>query len=249
MLLENKNAIVTGGSQGIGTAASLGLAREGANVCLTYRKHEAEAQAVAEQIREMGRKAVAVQCDIARFSDAEQVVNTAIESFGSLDILVNNAGMNWDGVCWKMSEEQWDRVLEVNLKGYFNFVRHAAPLFKEQKSGKIINVTSINGLRGKFGQSNYSASKAGIIGYTKALAKELGGFNVNVNAVAPGLIDTAMLKESEARDKIIGMAMAEIVLKRVGEPEDLANVIVFLASEKARHITGEVIKVDGGQYI
>ncbi|MCF8081338.1 MAG: SDR family oxidoreductase, partial [Desulfobacterales bacterium] len=160
-----------------------------------------------------------------------------------------NAGMNWDGVCWKMSEEQWDRVLEVNLKGYFNFVRHTAPLFKEQKSGKIINVTSINGLRGKFGQSNYSASKAGIIGYTKALAKELGGFNVNVNAVAPGLIDTAMLKESEARDKIIGMAMAEIVLKRVGEPEDLANLIVFLASEKARHITGEVIKVDGGQYI
>ena len=249
MLLENKNTIVTGGSQGIGTATSLGLAREGANVCLTYRKHEAEAEAVAEEIRRMGRKAVAVPCDIAKFSDAERVVKAALEAFGSLDILVNNAGMNWDGVCWKMSEEQWDRVLEVNLKGYFNFVRHTAPLFKEQKSGKIINVTSINGLRGKFGQSNYSASKAGIIGYTKALAKELGGFNVNVNAVAPGLIDTAMLKESEARDKIIGMAMAEIVLKRVGEPEDLANVIVFLASEKARHITGEVIKVDGGQYI
>ncbi|MCF8077984.1 MAG: SDR family NAD(P)-dependent oxidoreductase, partial [Desulfobacterales bacterium] len=126
MLLENKSAIVTGGSQGIGTATSLGLAREGANVCLTYRKHEAEAEAVAEEIRQMGRKAVAVACDIARFSDAERVVNTALEAFGSLDILVNNAGMNWDGVCWKMSEEQWDRVLEVNLKGYFNFVRHTA---------------------------------------------------------------------------------------------------------------------------
>ena len=157
--------------------------------------------------------------------------------------------MNWDGVSWKMSEEQWDRVIEVNLKGYFNFTRHVAPLLKEQKSGKIINVTSINGLRGKFGQSNYSASKAGIIGYTKAIAKELGAFGVNVNAVAPGLIETAMLKESEARDKIIDMAMGEIVLKRVGTPEDVANVVVFLASDLARHITGEVIKVDGGQYI
>jgi 3-oxoacyl-[acyl-carrier protein] reductase len=157
--------------------------------------------------------------------------------------------MNWDGVSWKMTEEQWDRVIEVNLKGYFNFTRQVAPLFKEQKSGKIINITSINGLRGKFGQSNYSASKAGIIGYTKAIAKELGAFNVNVNAVAPGLIETSMLKESDSRDKIIELAMNEIVLKRVGRPEDLANLVAFLASEKARHITGEVIKVDGGQYI
>ena len=135
------------------------------------------------------------------------------------------------------------------MKGYFNFTRHTAPLLKGQKSGRIINVTSINGLRGKFGQTNYSASKAGIIGYTKAVAKELGAFGVTVNAVAPGLIETAMLKESEARDKIIDMAMAEIVLKRVGQPEDLANVIAFLASDKAKHVTGEVIKVDGGQYI
>jgi 3-oxoacyl-[acyl-carrier protein] reductase len=249
MLLEGKNAIITGGSQGIGTAASLELAREGANVCLTYRKHEAEAREYAEQISAMGRKSLAVQCDISAFTDAERVVKEAVDTFGGLDILINNAGMNWDGVSWKMSEEQWDRVLEVNLKGYFNFTRHTAPLFKDQKYGKIINITSINGLRGKFGQSNYSASKAGIIGYTKAIAKELGAFGINVNAVAPGLIETAMLKESEARDKIVDLAMAEIVLKRVGQPEDLANVVSFLASEKARHITGEVIKVDGGQYI
>jgi 3-oxoacyl-[acyl-carrier protein] reductase len=249
MLLEGKNAIVSGGSQGIGAAASLELAREGANVCLLYRKHEGEAKKLENQIREMGRKALAVQCDTSSFADAEQVVKTVIDTFGSLQILVNNAGMNWDGVSWKMTEEQWDRVIEVNLKGYFNFTRHAAPVFKDQKYGKIINVTSINGLRGKFGQSNYSASKAGIIGYTKAVAKELGGFGVNVNAVAPGLIETSMLKESEARDKIVDMAMNEIVLKRVGLPEDVANVIVFLASDKARHITGEVIKVDGGQYI
>jgi 3-oxoacyl-[acyl-carrier protein] reductase len=249
MLLEGKNALVTGGSQGIGAAASLELAREGANICLTYRKHEAEAKKYAEDIRAMGRKALAVQCDISSFAEAEKVVQAAITEFGRLDILVNNAGMNWDGVSWKMTEEQWDRVLEVNLKGYFNFTRHVAPLFKDQKYGRIINVTSINGLRGKFGQTNYSASKAGIIGYTKALAKELGAFNVTVNAVAPGLIETSMLKESEARDKIIDMAMGESALKRVGQPEDLAYLVIFLASDKARHITGEVIKVDGGQYI
>ena len=197
----------------------------------------------------MGRKAIALQCDTSSFIEAEQVVKTAVDAFGSLDILVNNAGMNWDGVFWKMTEEQWDRVLEVNLKGYFNFTRQIVPLLKAQKSGKIVNVTSINGLRGKFGQTNYSASKAGIIGFTKALAKEMGAFGINVNAVAPGLIETAMLREAEARDKIIELALDEIVLKRVGQPEDLAHVIVFLASQKARHITGEVIKVDGGQYI
>jgi 3-oxoacyl-[acyl-carrier protein] reductase len=249
MLLEGKSAIVSGGSQGIGYSTSLEFAREGANVCILYRKHGEEAQKLAAEIQGMGRKAIAVSCDISSFSDAERVVKTAMEAFGSLEILVNNAGMNWDGVCWKMTEEQWDKVIEVNLKGYFNFVRHAAPIFKDKKYGKIINVTSINGMRGKFGQTNYSASKAGIIGYTKALAKELGSFNVNVNAVAPGLIETSMLRGADARDKIVDMAMAEMALKRVGEPEDVANVITFLASDKAKHITGEVIKVDGGQYI
>ncbi|VEN74372.1 3-oxoacyl-(acyl-carrier-protein) reductase FabG [Candidatus Desulfarcum epimagneticum] len=249
MLLEGKNAIVTGGSQGIGTAISLDFAREGANVCLTYRKHKAEAEKYAGEIKDMGRKALCVKCDISSYADAERVVKETVDAFGGLDILVNNAGMNWDGVSWKMTEEQWDSVIAVNLKGYFNFTRQAAPLFKEQKYGKIINVTSINGLRGKFGQSNYSASKAGIVGYTKAVAKELGAFGVNVNAVAPGLIETPMLRDSESRDKIVDMAMAEIALKRVGVPEDIAYLISFLASDKARHITGDVIKVDGGQYI
>lgn len=249
MLLEGKNAIVSGGSQGIGTAVSLDFAREGANVAVLYRKSESEANEVVSQIQAMGRKAIACKCDIASFADAERVVKEALEAFGRIDILVNNAGMNWDGVCWKMTEEQWDRVIEVNLKGYFNFTRHVAPLFKEQKSGKIVNITSINGLRGKFGQTNYSASKAGIIGFTKACAKELGAFGVNVNAVAPGLIETPMLKTNEARDKIVDMAMKEMALNRVGQAEDVAAVISFVASDKARHITGEVIKVDGGQYI
>lgn len=249
MLLNGKNAIITGGSQGIGTATSLELAREGANICLTYRKHESEAMTIKDEIEKMGRKALAIQCDTSSFAQAEQVVKTVVDVFGGVDILINNAGMNWDGVSWKMSEEQWDRVIAVNLKGYFNFTRQVAPLLKSQKSGKIINVTSINGLRGKFGQTNYSASKAGIIGFTKALAKELGAFSINVNAVAPGLIETAMLKESDARDKIIDLAMGESALKRVGQPEDLANLIVFLVSDRAGHITGEVIKIDGGQYI
>ena len=249
MLLEGKNAIVTGGSQGIGEAISYELAREGANVCLLYRKHESEAYRIRDEIISMGRNALALKADASSFEDAEKIVNQTLAEFGRIDILVNNAGMNWDGVSWKMTEEQWDRVIEVNLKGYFNFTRHAAPHFKEQNYGKIINVTSINGLRGKFGQSNYSASKAGIIGFTKSLAKELGAFGVNVNAVAPGLIETSMLRESDARDKIVDLAMGEIVMKRVGLPEDVANVVVFLASDKARHVTGEVIKVDGGQYI
>ena len=249
MLLKEKTAVVTGGSQGIGAAISIELAREGADVCLTYRKHEAEAERYAEEIRGLGRKALALKCDISSFAEAEGVIQKALEAFGHVDILVNNAGMNWDGVSWKMTEEQWDRVISVNLKGYFNFVRQVAPLMKDRKYGKIINITSINGLRGKFGQTNYSASKAGIIGFTKALAKELGSFGVNVNAVAPGLIETAMLKASDAREKIVEMAMTEIVLKRLGQPEDLANVVAFLASDKARHITGEGIKVDGGQYI
>ena len=249
MLLEGKNAIVSGGSQGIGTAISLDFAREGANVAVLYRKSEAEAMEVVSQIKAMGRKAIACKCDIASFADAERVVKEALEAFGRIDILVNNAGMNWDGVCWKMTEEQWDRVIEVNLKGYFNFTRQVAPLFKEQKYGKIVNITSINGLRGKFGQTNYSASKAGIIGFTKAVAKELGAFGVNVNAVAPGLIDTPMMKNNEARDKILDMALKEMALSRIGEADDVASVISFMASDKARHITGEVIKVDGGQYI
>ena len=247
MLLEAKNAIITGGSQGIGTAASLELAREGANICLTYRKHETEARKIAEEIQAMGRKAIAVQCDISSFSEAEAVVKKTLDEFGSLDILVNNAGMNWDGVSWKMTEEQWDAVINVDLKGNFNFIRAVAPTFREQKYGRIINITSINGLRGKFGQTNYSAAKAGAIGLTKTVAKELGKYGVTVNSVAPGMIETDMFKDltEEFKEK----AALETVVHRIGQPEDIAHLVSFLASEKGRHITGEVIKVDGGQYI
>jgi len=247
MVLEGKRAIVTGGSLGIGRAISLDLAANGAEVAFTYRRHGEEARQVAEKIQEMGRKAQVLQADVASFEDAQKIVKKVQEEFGGLDILVNNAGMNWDGVIWKMSEEQWDRVIEVNLKGFFNYIRAVAPIFKEQGSGKIVNITSINGLRGKFGQTNYSASKAGIIGLTKALAREMGRYNVNVNAVAPGLIETEMVKE--APESVKEMALSEIVLGRLGQPEEVAWVVTFLCSDKARHITGQVIQVDGGQYI
>lgn len=247
MELEGKNAIVTGGSLGIGAAIALELGRQGANVALNYRKHSDEAEAVCNQVREMGRKAMVVRADVSSFQDAENMVKKVIEEFGGLDLLVNNAGINRDGVVWKMSEEQWDAVIDINLKGTFNYIRAIAPHFRERKGGKIVNVTSINGLRGKFGQTNYSASKAGIIGLTKAVARELGKYGINVNSVAPGLIETDMVKEmpEEARQA----ALNEIVIKRIGTPEEVAWVVAFLCSEKARHITGEVIKVDGGQYI
>ena len=247
MLLEGKNAIVTGGSQGIGTAASLELAKEGANVCLTYRRHADEAQAVVAEIEKMGRKAICVACDIAVFAEAETTIKTAVKAFGRIDILVNNAGMNWDGVCWKMSEEQWDRVIDVNLKGYFNFTRHVAPLFKDQKYGKIINVTSINGLRGKFGQTNYSASKAGVIGLTKTSAKEFAKRGIRVNAIAPGFIQSEMT--DVLSDSVKEQLQKNIPLKRLGLPEDVANAALFLAGDNASYITGQVLVVDGGMVI
>ena len=247
MNLQGKVAIVTGGSMGIGRTIALDLAAHGADVALNYRKHADEANSVIAEIERMGRRGLALQADVASFADAQRMVDIVREKFGRLDILVNNAGINRDSVVWKMTETQWDEVLDTNLKGYFNYIRAAASVFKEQGSGKIVNITSINGLRGKFGQSNYSAAKAGIIGLTKAVARELGKFSVNVNAVAPGLIETDMMKDAppEVKDK----ALAEIVLGRLGQPEEVAHVVTFLCSDMARHITGEVIKVDGGQYI
>ena len=247
MDLEGKVALITGGSMGIGTAISLNLAENGAEVALTYRRHEEEAKAVIEKIKGMGRKAKAYKVDVSEFEAVQALVKQVLEEFDHLEILINNAGMNWDGVVWKMTEEQWDAVINVDLKGTFNFIRAVSPIFKEQKSGKIVNITSINAMRGRFGQSNYTAAKAGTIALTKTVAKELGRFRVNVNAVAPGLIETEMIKTMP--EDFIQRSKAETVFDELGTPEDIAHLVTFICSEKARHITGEVIKVDGGQYI
>lgn len=247
MNLEGKNAIVTGGSIGIGTAMALDLARHGANVAINYRRHADEANAVVVEIEKMGRKGLAVQADVASTADAEAMVKKVVEEFGSIDILVCNAGINRDAPIWKMTEEQWDEVMDTNLKGYFNYIRAVAPYFRDQKSGRIINITSINGLRGKFAQSNYAASKAGIIGLTKTVAKELGKSLVTVNAVAPGMIMTEMAKQLD--QKWIDLAINETVLGKLGELDDVAHLVTFLASDLAGHITGQIISVDGGQYI
>jgi 3-oxoacyl-[acyl-carrier protein] reductase len=245
--LEGKSAIVTGGSLGIGTAIALGLAKEGCNVAINYRRHDTEAKEVVRKIEEMGRKGLAVKADVANYNDAQNMVNTVVKEFDGLDIMVCNAGINWDGVIWKMSEEQWDTVINVNLKGYFNYNKAAAVIFKNQRSGKIVNISSINGLRGKFGQVNYSASKGGEIALTKSLARELGKFNVNVNAVAPGMVMTEMAQKIPP--EFLNKAVDETVLGRIATSEECADIVIFLCSDRSRHITGEVIQVDGGQYI
>ena len=245
--LSGRGAIVTGGSMGIGRAIALELGREGVDVAVNFRRHDAEARTLVEELEGMGRRGLAVKADVASYADAEGMVAEVREAFGRLDILVCNAGITWDGVIWKMTEQQWDAVIAVNLKGYFNYNRAAALVFKDQKYGKIVNISSINGMRGKFAQANYAASKGGEIALSKTLAKELGKFNVNVNVVAPGMVLTEMMEKIPA--EFTAAAMNETVLGRIATAEDVANVVAFFCSDYSRHITGEVVKVDGGQYI
>jgi 3-oxoacyl-[acyl-carrier protein] reductase len=245
--LKGRVAIVTGASLGIGTAIAQALGDQGCKVAVNYRKHAEEAEKLTAEINAKGVQAKAYQCDVSDAAQVQAMIAAVRDDLGSLDILINNAGINRDGVSWKMTDEQWDAVMNTNLRGCFNFIRAVVPHFREQKSGRIVNMTSINGLRGKFGQANYAASKAGIIGLTKSIAREMGRSQVTVNAVAPGLIETAMVASMPEDAK--AQSLSETVLQRLGTPEDVAAVVVFLCSDGARHITGEVIKVDGGQYI
>ncbi len=245
--LDGKAAIVTGGGRGIGAAIALELAAQGCDILFTHMDEEAVVASATAPIEALGRRVLAVRADAADFTGAEETVAKAVAEFGGLDILVCNAGITRDALLWKMSEANWDAVLDTNLKGYFTYNRAAARVFKERKSGKIVNISSINGLRGKFAQGNYSAAKGGCIALSKALARELGKFNVNVNAVAPGMVRTEMA--AKIPPEFLKAAIDESVLGRIATPEEVAHVVAFLCSDYARHVTGEVIKVDGGQYI
>lgn len=246
-LLQDKIALVTGGSRGIGRAIALDLAAEGADIAFTFRQNEAKAQEVVDAILGMGRRALAIQADVTDFAKAQQVVDQVLSAWSKLDILVNNAGIHQNEPIWAMDEGQWDRVLNANLKGTFNYIRAVAPLFRQQRAGKIVTIASIHGLRGREAGPNYSAAKAGVIGLSKSVARDLGPYGVNVNVVAPGIIETDMVRAlpSNIKDGFV----AQIVLGKIGQPEDVAYMVTYLCSDKARHLTGEVIKVDGGQYI
>ena len=243
-MLKDKVAIVTGGTRGIGRAIALKLADKGANIVINYRNSDKEAEELKAILEEKGVKVLTVKCDISNFEDSKNLMNKCKEVFGKIDILVNNAGITKDTLIMRMKEEDFDSVIDVNLKGTFNCAKHASAIMLKQRFGKIINMTSVVGIAGNAGQVNYAASKAGVIGLTKSLAKELGSRGITVNAVAPGFINTDMT--ASLSEKVKEEASKKIPLKRLGDPEDVANLVGFLASDAANYITGQVINVDGG---
>jgi 3-oxoacyl-[acyl-carrier protein] reductase len=244
MSLQGKTALVTGGAVGIGSAISLQLAADGAKVAIGYRSSSTAAEELAAQIVAAGGQAVAIKGDVSRAADAENFISQVLTSFGALDIVVNNAGVNKDTLLMRMSEADWDIVLDTNLKGTFLVTRAAVKPMMKARSGKIINISSVMGLIGNPGQANYSASKAGIIGFTRTIARELGGRNIQVNAVAPGFIETAMT--DSLKPEIKESILKQIPVGRLGRPEDIAKVVAFLSSSAADYITGQTITVDGG---
>lgn len=245
-MLTEKIALVTGASRGIGKAIAMELAERGATVIVNYSGSEEKAQQTVSEIKKNGGEAVAVKCDVADFTACEKLAKDVIGRYGRLDILVNNAGITRDGLIMKMSEQDFDSVMDTNLKGTYNMIRHFSRWFLKQKSGRIINIASVSGVIGNAGQANYSASKAGVIGLTKAVARELSGRGICINAVAPGFIDTDMTRQmSEDAKKGIE---AMIPMGHMGKPEDVARLVGFLADE-AEYITGQVICVDGGMAI
>ena len=244
MLLENKIAVVTGAGRGIGRGIALALAREGARVVVNYNGSKERAEEVVRTIEEAGGKAAAIQCNISDFEAAKEFFANVVKEYGKIDILVNNAGITKDNLMMKMSEEEFQSVIQTNLAGTFHGVKFVTRPMMKQRQGRIINIASVSGVIGNMGQANYSASKAGVIGLTKAAAKELAPRNITVNAVAPGFVATEMT--DVLSDSVKEAAVATIPLGRFGEVEDIAETVVFLASDKAKYITGQVICVDGG---
>ncbi|MED1606455.1 3-oxoacyl-[acyl-carrier-protein] reductase [Cytobacillus kochii] len=247
MKLSNKIAIVTGASRGIGREIALELAREGAKVAVNYAGSEARANEVVDEIKSLGSEAFAIQCDVSNSESVTNMIKTVIEHFGRIDILVNNAGITKDNLLMRMKEDEWDAVINTNLKGVFLCTKAVTRQMMKQRSGRIINISSIVGTTGNPGQANYVAAKSGVIGLTKTTAKELASRGITVNAIAPGFITTEMTDELNAEIK--EQMLANIPLATFGDPKDIAKVVNFLASEDSKYMTGQTLHVDGGMYM
>ena len=246
-MLEGKTALVTGASRGIGRQIALTLAKYGADVIINYNGSAQRAEEVAQEIRAMGHRAETVQCSVADFEACREMAEFALKTFGHIDILVNNAGITRDNLLMRISEADFDAVMDTNLKGTFNTIHHFYKAFLKQRSGRIINLSSVTGILGNAGQANYAASKAGVIGLTKSVARELAGRSITVNAVAPGFIDTEMNRQLD--ENTVNEIIEETPLARVGTPLDVANAILFLSGDKSDFITGQVLYVNGGWQI
>ena len=243
-MLKGKNAIITGASRGIGREIALTLAENGANIVINYRNYNNEIEALVKDIEAKGVKIVTVKCDVSNFEEVENLISEAKGKLGSIDILVNNAGITKDGLLMRMKQEDFESVLDVNLKGVFNTTKLITPIMMKQRTGKIINISSVVGLVGNAGQCNYAASKAGVIGFSKSIARELAPRGVNINVVAPGYIDTDMT--NGLSDKVKESILQTIPMKKMGSTKDVANLVLFLSSGLSDYITGQVINVDGG---
>ncbi|MES5395218.1 3-oxoacyl-[acyl-carrier-protein] reductase [Bacillus amyloliquefaciens] len=243
-MLNEKTAVVTGASRGIGRAIALDLAKNGCNVVVNYSGNEAKANEVVDEIKSLGRNAIAVKADVSNSEEVQNMMKGAVAEFSSIDILVNNAGITKDNLLMRMKENEWDDVININLKGVFNCTKAVTRQMMKQRSGRIINVSSIVGVSGNPGQANYVAAKAGVIGLTKSSAKELASRNITVNAIAPGFISTDMTDKlsKEVQDEML----KQIPLARFGEPSDISSVVTFLASEGSRYMTGQTLHIDGG---
>ncbi|WP_028320709.1 3-oxoacyl-ACP reductase family protein [Desulfatiglans anilini] len=246
MKLKDKVAVVTGSSRGVGKAVALGFAKEGAKVVVNYTSNEKAANEVVDAIKAMGSDAIAVKADVASKADAERLIASGVDAFGRIDALVNNAGFTRPAMMLKMTEEEWDQVVDIHLKGAFLCGQAAARRMKDQNSGKIINVTSVAGLVGTVGQINYSAAKGGLLSMTKSMARELARYNICANVISLGIVATDMTEKIRTDDKLKEIYMNRILLKRFAEAEDIAPAFVFLASDDANYITGQLLCVDGG---
>lgn len=246
MKLEGKNAVVTGGGRGVGRAISLAFAKEGANVVVNYAGNQKAADEVVEMIKAMGRKAVAVQGDVAKEEDAIKIIETCVQNFGSIDILVNNAGISKPAMLHKMTVDVWDQVVNVQMRGPWLCIKAASKYFMQQNYGRIINVTSVAGMVGTIGQINYAAAKGGVVTLTKSAARELAKYNVTCNCISLGIVTTEMTTTLQQDEKLREIYTRRILLGRYAEPEDVAPAFVFFASDDSRYITGQVLPVDGG---